>query len=259
MTETIAKIIAETLTSGIEPLHRKYVGIYDGYGDVPTAYLTETEIFTTASGVVKEYRDAIEKNETGKRFSLSCVENAVRALNKLKKKDRRVTFVTAEVTESFLSEGVKELEKVLEQGVNPSEICLTFSEKALIDGGEKVAEGIADARGMGFLTAISSFNGEESLSALMKVTVDYAFLSPTVTALSSDRNKRGVFTALTGLLNPLRISAVLCGVKDDDTIRSATATECFGVIPSDEYSGQFAYKKGGRELQDILSDGDETL
>ena len=260
MTDTLAKIIAETMSSGVEPLHRKYHGIYDGYGDVPNAYLTETEVFTAVSGIVADYKAAIDANETGKRFSRSCVENAVRALDKLKSGDRRISFITAEVTSSFLTDDViKNLDGVLEDGEDRSAICLTFTEKAMISGGDKFAEGVADARGLGFSTAVYDFNGEQSLSALMKMPVDYAFLSPAVSALSRDRNKPGLFTALTGLLRSLRISAILCGVKNDDAIRDAIAAECFGVMPAEDYSGQFVFKKGGRDLNDIFSDGDETL
>ena len=34
MAEVLTNIIAETLSSGVEPLNRKYYGIYDGYGEL---------------------------------------------------------------------------------------------------------------------------------------------------------------------------------------------------------------------------------
>ena len=260
MAEVLTKIIAETLSSGVEPLHRRYHGIYDGYGDVPIAYFTETEVFTTASGIVSDYKGAIENTEVGRRFSLSCIANAIRVARKLQSSDRQVSFITAEVTASFLKGNVlKDLEGLLDDDVKSENICLTFTEKTLIEGGEKVAEGIADARGMGFSVAVYGFNGEESLSALMRVPVNYAFLSPEMTALSRDRNKPGVFTALIGLMRSLRVSTVLSGVESDDSIRDATAAGCFGIMPSNAYTGQFNFCKGGGELKDILSDGERAL
>ena len=259
MAEVLTKIITETLSSGVEPLHRKYYGIYDGYGEVPIAYLTETEVFTAASGIVADYRNAIENTEVGRRFSLSCIASAIRAVRGLREVDRQVSFITAEVTGSFLSGNVlKDLDGLLDD-VSGEKICLAFSEKTLTEGGEKVKGGIADARGMGFSTAVYGFNGEESLSALMRVPVNYAFLSPEMTALTCDRNKSGLFTALTGLMRSLRISTVLCGVNNDDAIRDATAAECFGIMPSQDYSGQFGFRKGGADFNDIISDGERVL
>lgn len=260
MTDTLSKIIAETLSSGVEPIGRKYFGIYDGYGDVPIAYFTKAEVFTALSGIVRDYEKAIDKNEVGKRFSLSCIENAVRALTELKKKDKPVSFISASVTTSFMSGDVlKDLETVSMGEIERSNVCLTFTEKAMTDGGDDFIKGVADARGMGFSTAVCDFNGEQSLSLLMDSPVDYVFLSPEFTSLSENRNKHGVFTSFTGLMRSLRISAILCGVKTDDVIREATASECFGIMPSVDYSGQFSFRKGGRELKDILSDGESAL
>lgn len=259
MAEVLTKIITETLSSGVEPLHRKYYGVYDGYGEVPIAYFTETEVFTSVSGIVADYKSAIENTETGRRFSLSCIASAIRAVRELRERDRQISFITAEVTGSFLRGNVlKDLDGILGD-VSGEKICLAFSEKALIEGGEKVAEGIADARGMGFSAAVYGFNGEESLSALMRVPVNYAFLSPEMTVKTRNRDKSGLFTALTGLMRSLRISTVLCGVDGDDAIRDATATECFGIMPSDGYTGQFNFRKGGADINDILSDGERVL
>ena len=260
MTESLSKIIAETLSSGIEPLHRTYLGIYDGYGDVPVAYLTETEVFTSVSGVVADYKKAIDGNEVGKRFSLSCISNAVRTLERLNEKDRQVSFITADVMSSFLRGNVaSDIKSVVKDDTDLSKVCLMTDEDILVRGGEKAADGIADLRGMGFSVAVRSFNGEQSLSALMKIPVNYVFLSPEMTALSRSRNKSGLFTALTGLLRSLRIDAVLCGVEDDDAIRDATAAECFGIMPSNGYAGQFKFRKGAAALNEILSDGDKVL
>ena len=144
MAEVLTKIITETLSSGVEPLHRKYYGIYDGYGEVPIAYLTETEVFTAASGIVADYRNAIENTEVGRRFSLSCIASAIRAVRGLREVDRQVSFITAEVTGSFLSGNVlKDLDGLLDD-VSGEKICLAFSEKTLTEGGEKVKGGIQD-------------------------------------------------------------------------------------------------------------------
>ena len=260
MAEVLTKIIEETLASGVEPLNRRYYGIYDGYGDVPCAYLNETEVFTTESGIIKDYGRVIEGSEIGKRFSLSEIGSAHRAAEELRRNDRQIAFMTARVTRSFLSGDIaKDLEALKGSGVNGEQVCLTFTEETLTKGGAKVAEGIAEARGQGFKTAVYGFNGEQSLSALMKVPVDYAFISAEMTAVLRSRNKAGLFTAVTGLLRSLRIAAILCGIKDDDAIRDATASECFGIMPADDYKGQFNFGKGGRELKEIITDGESVL
>ena len=260
MTEDYKRVISETLASGVEPISRKYSGVYDGYGEEPIAYFTETEIFTAASGIVSGYRAAIDDNEIGVRFSLSGISSAYEANVRLNESDKRVYFITADITKSFLTgDTAKLLDGLVKRGVNGDGICRTFTEKAITDGKDAAINGNADARGMGFKTAINAFGGELPLSVLMRTPVDYLFLSPQFTATLRWRDTKGAFTAFTGLLGALRIRAVLCGVKDDDAIRDATAAECFGIVPAADYKGQFSYSERGKDLKDILSYGVNAL
>lgn len=260
MSEPIARIISETLASGVEPLRRRYRAIYDGYGDVPTAYFTETEVFTSATGVMTGYEKAVDGTDTGRRLSLSNIRSAAYALERLHEKEKNPAFVTAFVTRSFLTGDVKEdLASLEKEGVNPDGICLAFYEDALVLGKEKAREGISEARSMGYQTAICDFSGEQSVASVSEGNAEYVFFSEKMTALTLDRNKPGVFTALTSLLKALRFRIVLCGVKNDAQMREGTAAECYGVIPDDEYVGEFTFPKGGRDLEEILTEEDDVL
>lgn len=259
MSEVIEKIIAETLASGVKPIERKYRGVYDGYGENPIAYVGETEVFTTASGVLTDYQSAIEDHEIGIKWSIGNVKSAIRALDELEKAENRPAFIAAFVTRSFLESDVAENLAAFEETADERKerICLIFSENALESA---IAEkGASEARGAGFKTAIDGFSGERSLAALTACPTDYVFFSEKMTALAGDRNKPGVFTAFTSLLRSLRTEIILTGVRSDDQIREAIAAECFGIMPSKDYAGEFDFPTEARDLESIKKDGEASL
>ena len=237
MSEVVTKIISETLASGVEPLRRRYYGVYDGYDDMPVAYVVETEVFLSATGVITGYEQAIDDRAVGIKWSISNIAAAYRALQRLREKDKKAAFITASVTTSFLESDV---------------------EKSLLSS-EKARKGAETLRAMGYGAAIFGFSGAQSLNSVTEAPVDYVFLSSEVTALSGDRDKPGVFTALMSLLRALRCEIVLCGVKNDDVIRDATASECFGVMPDAEYQGEFSFPMNGVEIDTILQGEDDAV
>ena len=259
MSEAITKIINQTLASGVEPLRRVYHGVFDGYEDLPVAYVTETEVFLTATGVIKNYEDAIEEKEVGRRWSISNIAAAHRALTTIRENGKKANFVTAFVTKSFLEGNVADdLAALAKDGVTGEGVLLTFRESALLTS-DQAKEGVATARAMGFQAALYGFNGAESLSGIAAAPVDFMFLSPEMTALSGDRDKPGLFNAIITLLRTLRASIVLCGVKTDDVIRDATAAECYGVMPDESYQGEFSFPKRELELDEVLKLGEGAL
>lgn len=256
VSEVVEKIINETLASGVEPLRRTFSGVYDGYDDAPIAYVSDTEVFLSATGVIKGYQSAIDQREVGVRWSLSNIAAADRAVNAIHEAAKKAVFVTAFVTRSFLEGDVEgALAKLAADGVTGENILLAFPEKTII-ASQKAKDGVKTARAMGYKAAIYGFGGEESLSALTAAPVDYVFFSPEMTALSGDRDKPGLFTAITTLLRALRVSIVLCGVKTDDVIRDATAAECFGVMPDETYEGEFNFPKQALSLDEVLAQGE---
>ena len=259
MSEVVANIINDTLASGVEPLRRLYHGIYDGYDDVAIAYVSETEIFLTVTGRLPDYESKIDLRPVGIKWSVSNIVAAYRALQKLREKGKRVRFITAFVTTSFLEGDVESaLTDLAAKGITGEGIVLAIREKTILTS-VKARKGIEMLRAMGYGAAIYGFSGQESLTGLTEAAVDYVFLTESLTALSGDRDKPGLFTALMTLLRALRCEIVLCGVKNDDVIRDATASECFGVMPSAAYEGEFSFPKAGQDIAEILSTEDGTL
>ena len=253
MPTAIDNIINETLASGVEPLRRLLSGVYDGYDDEPVAYVSDTEVFLTSVGILTDYAAAIDGAEVGVRWSVSNIAAAYRVLTAIRDAGKKATFVTAEVTKSFLEGDVEGALNALQaEGVESDGILLAFPEKVLLTS-PKAAEGVRTARAMGFKAAAMGFSGDQSLTTLTTSPVDYVFFSPELTALSGDRDKPGLFTALTTLVRALRVSIVLCGVKTDDVIRDATAAECFGVMPDRTYEGEFSFPRTGLTLDEVLS------
>ena len=227
--------------------------------DVPTAYVAETEVFLTTTGIIKGYEASIDKRSVGIRWSISNIAAAYRALQELRANDKKAYFITAPVTTSFLEgDAAAELERLAGDGITGDGIVLAIREKTVLTS-EKARQSIKDVRSMGYGVAVYGFSGAQSLESITAVPVDYLFLSEELTALSGDRDKPGLFNALMSLLRAMRSEIVLCGVKSDDVIRDATAAECFGVIPSEEYQGEFTFPKGGLTLEQILKGEHGTL
>lgn len=248
----IENIINETLASGVEPLRRLYKGVYDGYDDEPIAYVSETEVFLTSTGVITDYDAAIDDKEVGKRWSVSNVAAAHRALNAIREAGKKAVFVAAFVTKSFLEGDVEgALSALEEEGITGESLVIAFRERVLLTS-SKAINGVATLRAMGYKAAVYGFSGEQSLATLTAAPVDYVFFAPELTAFSGDRDKPGLFTAVTTLVRALRTSIVLCGVKSDDVIRDATAAECFGVMPDQTYEGEFSFPKTGLTLDEVL-------
>ena len=133
VSEVVEKIINETLASGVEPLRRTFSGVYDGYDDAPVAYVSETEVFLSATGVIKGYQSAIDQREVGVRWSLSNIAAADRALTAIHEAAKKAAFVTAPVTRSFLEGDVEgALTKLATDGVTGENILLAFPEKTII-------------------------------------------------------------------------------------------------------------------------------
>ena len=76
--ELFDRLVKETVSSGIEPVTLNFTGIYDCYSARPVAYGTETEMFSSVNGKIKNIADKTDKTETGKNFSVHNIRKADR-------------------------------------------------------------------------------------------------------------------------------------------------------------------------------------
>ena len=70
----------------------------------------------------------------------------------------------------------------------------------------------------------------------MRLPVDYAFLSPEVTALADDRVHSDVLTGLVGYLHAMGQKVIAEDVSSDGQLRALERLECFGYLPSESFS-----------------------
>ena len=250
--------VNETVLSGIAPLQQRYVGVFDGYVECPEAYVARTELFSSVNGTMKEIRELIDDKEIGVRVTMRNLAHGIRTMQALRDKGRTTRWLSIEASTSLLlcDDVFSMLDEVIksESFTEPERICFEFLPSIMNADREKVQKGLADVKAAGFLIAIAPIDRDFALSLLMDMPVDYVVLSKEMTALTTDRNKPGFLAAMIGLLQTMRISVVADGVKNDDEIRELTTVECFGFIPTEDYSGEFLLKANARTEEEILSD-----
>lgn len=256
--DTFERMVNETVHSGIAPLQQSYVGVFDGYGECPVAYCGSTALFTAATGVVEAYRAAVADTDTGMRLSLRNLAHGIRCMHQLQAAGRTTRWVSAEAYLALLTsdEAYASLQGVLdaEHCDAPERLVLAFDAASLAGRLVEVRQRLEEIRSLGLCVALTGVTADFALPLLADVRVDYVFFAPTFTALTTDRNKPGVFSAVVGLLHTMGVGVVAEGVVDDDQIRELTAVECFGFLPAADYSGEFLLPKGARDMADILRD-----
>ena len=250
--------VNETVLSGIAPLQQRFVGVFDGYVECPEAYIAHTQLFSSASGTIDNVRDLIDNDEIGVRVTIRNLTHGIRTMQSLRDNGRTTSFIGIEASASLLKE--EDVSVLLEEVVGkerfsePERICFIFTPSIMSEDRDIVKKGLSDVKALGFMIAIAPVNADFAVSAMMDLPVDYVILSKDLTALATDRNKTGVLAAMIGLLHAMRIGVIADGVNDDDEIRELTTVECFGFIPTEEYTGEFLLKAGERTMEDILTD-----
>ena len=251
------RTVNATVLSGIAPLELQYVGVFDGYSECPVAYRAHTVLFTTETGVLDDLADFADQ-EVGIRLTLRNVAHAIRSMQALLDAGRTTGWISVEASASLLlSDDVyATLEAVLtaEHCECAERICLEFPPYVMGLDRAKVRRGFADIKALGLLISLAPITAEFALAGLMDVPVDQVVLSPDLTALASDRNKAGVLAATIALLNTMGVSVVALGAVDDDQIRELTTVECFGFVPTTDYTGEFLLPLGARAFKDIQAD-----
>ena len=257
--ELFDRIVSETVSSEIEPVAFKFTGIYDCYSAKPLAYRTETELFSSLYGKITDFSEKIDASETGRNLTLYAIRKAIRYLKKFKAAERKIEWISVTGTTAFLfDEDLYGTLKALFDKENFSEtdkICIEFTKNIFTLDRQKVLKGLADLKVIGIKTVISGFAADGfPVSALLDVSVDAVILSPEITALALDRNKPDVLSSLVRFVKSMNANVIAEGAATDDEIRELNKMECFGFIPSKDYSGRFTFKAEKRDFASALED-----
>lgn len=262
------RVVTETVRSGNEPLKLTYVGIYDGHLGEAIAYRTQTELFCSSVGALKQsYVDTVDFTEVGADLTFRNVVHAIRELSKLNAAEKFPEWVSVKASASFLlSDGLYEaMTKVVEdEGLKkPEKICFEFEKSIFSADREGVRKGLTDLKTIGFKTMIGNFATDGfPITTLLDVPVDYVVLTPEVTALALDRNKTDVLPALVRFLRSMNVETIAAGVESDAAIKELNKMECFGILPSEDYHGRFSMNlraKGVHGYKDVIKTTEENL
>lgn len=263
MMQFFDRIVSETVQSGVEPLQLTFTGIHDCYTGATVAYLTDTDVFCSATGTISDcYIEKIDLTETGKDFSLRNLIKAMRCVKELTEKKKKADWISVHATTSFLTQN--DLYSVVKAAVEkenfsqPEKICVELSDNVFSADRESVRKGIADLKVLGFKTLISGFAADGfPTSSLLDISFDVVVLAPEITALATDRNKPGVLDSLIRFARSMDVQVVGKDALDDDTIRELNKAECFGFIPASSYYGKFDPEKGKRPFDKVLEEQED--
>ncbi len=261
--ELFDRLVNETVSSGIEPVTLNFTGIYDCYSARPVAYRTETEMFSSVSGKIKEAAEKVDKTETGKNFTAHNIVKAIRCIKAMVAEKRRISWISVSATTAFLTQDdlYSALDNIFkaENFTENDKLCLEFSKSILTAEREKVLKGLADLKVLGVKTVISGVAADDfPTSALLDVAVDTVILTPAITGLALDRNKPGVLASLIRFLRSMDVSVIAEGVTGDDELRELNKAECFGFVPSENDSGRLTVIKGTHDFASALCEKEDA-
>ena len=249
------RLVNETVSTGIEPVSLKYTAIYDCYTADTVAYTTETELFSSASGVISDLGDKLANEDISVDICFHGIAKAIRFIKKTCEADGKLRWVAVKGTEKFLTQNdlCAALEKLFKEKdfSATDKLCIDFSESILNADRKSVIKGIADLKVLGIKTTISGITANSPLTALSEVNADAAVLSSELTGFATDRNKPAVFSSLVRLLKAMDVAVIADGVRTDDEIRELNKCECMGFIPAKEYSGKFPLIIGKQDKKSV--------
>ena len=240
-------MIDETVSSGIAPISVSFTKVYDGYSERPNAYIGETQLFTSDSGVIDSTAlEALDNSPLGFEVFKSALKKVMRVWVDTRENETPPAYLVVKAPIGLLfQDGLYDTLKAIceeEDLKEPEKICFKFTQKILADDRDKIKAGLRDVKAAGFLVGISGFGGEDfPATALFDVKADIVFLTPEMTARLTDRADSGAAMNLLVFVRSMGVETIAEGVKDDDTNRQLQKAEALGMIPDKAYEGEFNF------------------
>ena len=241
------RYVKRTLETGLAPIEMKYQPVFDCANGEPVAYLGEAHLNSVLYGTLApaDYEESADMAEEGVELAFASFRKVMRLVDALCAKAVRFSFVSFRAPAALLlSDGLYEkltAEMKAAGFTEPGRVALSFAPEILTMELPAAKSGFSAIGAAGLRTLVRDCGKEDfPLMRLLSFTPDFVSVSPSLTALLSDRDRSGAVSPFFQMLKGLHIAAIANGVPDDDTVRAFSRCEAFGFLPSADYRGHFS-------------------
>lgn len=232
--------VARVLSAGIPPIDFQVAAIRRCDTNEPRGYITRAVINSLDLGTLTpaDYLPVTDTDAVGLALSARMIRKSLALLDGA---EEPPALMAVHVPLALLRERAPEawLSPILAQHrlQKPETLCLCFDAPLLLEFGADAHDALLHLKRSGVTLAVRGCGADKiPLAPLMRLPVDYAFLSPEVTALADDRVHSDVLTGLVGYLHAMGQKVIAEDVSSDGQLRALERLECFGYLPSESFS-----------------------
>lgn len=263
--------VKRTIDGGVKPIEILLFPVYDlNYGEIK-AYKAELVIKSVVAGSLapSDYFNFADEKLLNK-LALRAVKKSAETVFTLEKSGVKTQALFIKIPASFIyfhnifGALKNELDRVKsENGGDFNEkqiakICLTFDEQATFADGNTLKSAISDIKSAGLRVAFCGYGGENfAIEKLINACPDYVFTSKTFAELCENRDKFAAVAPLINFVKSLGGEAVAENIQTDDELREFRARDCFGFIPSENYSGRLPAKNVSFTVENAIKNEKE--
>lgn len=241
--------IARVLSAGIPPIELRVATIRRCDTDEPRGYAVRAVVNSLDLGTLTpaDYLQYTDADAIGLALLARTIEKSFTALGGVTAAGGRTPIV---VHAPLLLLAEKEPERWLAEvlsRVSPSDpqaLCLCFDARLLTGYGTDTRERLLRLKRSGAAIAVKGCGADDvPLAPLLRLPVDFAFLSPEATALAGDRIHNSALSGLVTYLSGMGQAVIAEGVTSEAQRRALDSMECDGYLPSEAL-----LKGSGRQL-----------
>ena len=267
-------LVARTLQSGVKPFEMILEPVYDCYYGEAEAYRVSLAVNSIISGrlapedylrggsdgklladvslralkkalALKKTLEAKSETDDGSTVSGNATNIDSTNINPINVKAIFVRCATALFSEPELYSRIRAVLK--SENADGEGVYLEFFPEAFEAETDALKGAFGDIRAAGLKVAIDGYGGENfPIEKLLAVCPDAVFSDGKLPKLVTDREKSAAVAPLINLVKGLGGKVIAENVENDEELREFRTRECFGFIPSANYSGSFG--KLGKQI-----------
>lgn len=206
------------IDSGVTPLVPVFYPIVPVDGVESYAVRSSTKINSIIMGEMKEenYVRVSDNRSVGIELLKHNVQHAIATLKAFDKAHKRCDFVAVRYPAPIIELGnlYDVIKEVLQKNpsVDPSRICVEFTENLVDVDVEKARTAILDMKLLKIRTALVGVGKEDSkVSKLVSLPVDYVIIDKSATKWAGDRNKPQLFNSLLAYIKSMGVDSFVEG------------------------------------------------
>ena len=254
-------LVEESVKSGVKPLELRFQPACDcNYGEI-RAIRSELRVNSVLAGVIDPENYLAQSDEqTLTEISLKAIDKAIKAINALESRGVRYKFLSVKVDTAIAlnADPYSLIKTALEKASATGEkLCLEFPASVTDISGEKLKNAFSDIRAAKVKIAVGGYGGENfAMEKLLSACPNVIYTDPTLAKLALSDEKAAAVAPMLNFAKSLGAEIIADGVENDDELREFRSRDALAFIPSENYRGNTAVKKGFITLKDVIGGND---